>query len=237
MNVRDRLIVALDVPTVDEARDLVRRLGASVTFYKVGLELLFGGGLDFARGLKDQGKRVFLDMKLLDISNTIEQAARQISGLGFDILTIHGTDTKSMSAAVRGRGETELEILAVTVLTNLDAQDLAEQGITMSPADLVVHRAKLAKTAGCSGVIASGLEAARLRAELGPGFRIVTPGIRLPENKTDDQQRVMTPERAIAAGADRLVVGRPITRAADPVAAAEEFVRRIAGASQPSGGG
>lgn len=237
MNARDRLIVALDVPSVADARDLVRRLGGSVTFYKVGLELLFGGGLEFARELKDQGKRVFLDMKLLDISNTIEQAARQIAGFGFDILTIHGTDTKSMSAAVRGRGDTKLEILAVTVLTNLDQTDLAEQGIAMSPADLVVHRAKLAKSAGCSGVIASGLEAARIRSELGPGFRIVTPGIRLPENTTDDQQRVMTPERAIDAGADRLVVGRPITRAADPAAAAEEFVRRIASASQPSGGG
>jgi orotidine-5'-phosphate decarboxylase len=226
----DYLIVALDTATTEEARALVDRLGDSVSFYKVGLELLFAGGLTFAGDLKRQGKRVFLDMKLLDIANTVEHATAQISALGFDFLTLHGTDSQTMQAAVRGRGTSGLKLLAVTVLTNLDAKDLAEQGISMSPADLVLHRARLAKAAGCDGVIASGQEAERLRAALGPGFLIVTPGIRLPTDDTGDQNRVMTPELAIAAGANHLVVGRPITRAADPRTAAVTFQDRIAAA-------
>ena len=224
---RDRLIVALDVPAADDARRLVETLGESVSFYKIGLELLFGGGLEFARELKKSGKRVFLDMKLLDIGNTMESAVAGIARDGFDFLTIHGTDTKSMRAAVTGKGSRDLTILAVTVLTNLDATDLAEQGIAMSPADLVVHRARLAKAAGCGGAIASGHEARRIREALGPDFRIVTPGIRLPTDAAGDQARVMTPDLAIGAGADHLVVGRPVTRAADPKAAAELFVAHI----------
>ncbi len=224
---KDRLIVALDMPTEREARALVQRLGDGVTFYKIGLELLFAGGLALAQDLKRSGKHVFLDMKLLDIGNTVERAVANASELGLDFLTIHGHDLKTMRAAVAGRGKSRLKLLAVTVLTNLTADDLAQQGSSMSPADLVLHRARLAREAGCDGVIASGQEAVRIRAAVGPGFLIVTPGIRLPGGGTDDQERVMTPDRAIGAGADYLVVGRPITQASDPVQAAATFVHHI----------
>lgn len=231
---RYRLFVALDLPDVSRARALVERLGTSVTCYKIGLELLFGGGLEFAQGLKAAGRQVFLDMKLLDIANTVEKAAANIAALGLDYLTVHGTDRKTLDAAVRGRGQSHLKLLAVTVLTSLDRADLAEQGIQgMGPAELVVHRAKLAEAAGFDGVIASGLEAASIRSAVAPDFLVVTPGIRLPDGEAGDQARVMTPEAAIAAGASHLVVGRPITAAGDPTAAAAEFVRRIAAATPP----
>ena len=226
---RRRLFVALDVPDVDRARALVERLGSSVQCYKVGLELIFGGGIGFAQGLKAAGKDVFLDMKLLDIPNTVEKAAANIAGLGLDFLTVHGTDRKTLDAAVRGRGSSRLKLLAVTVLTSLDAADLAEQGVTgMNPAELVVRRARLAKAAGFDGVIASGQEAALVRAAVGPDFLIVTPGIRLEAGADRDQSRVMTPAAAIAAGASHLVVGRPITEAADPAAVATHIVGEIA---------
>ena len=225
----DRLFVALDVPDVDRARLLVEALGGDVACYKIGLELLFGGGLQFAQGLKAAGRTVFLDMKLLDIANTVEKAAANIAGLGLDYLTVHATDRKTLDAAVKGRGDSKLKLLGVTVLTSLDAADLSEQGVrAMSPADLVVHRARLAEAAGFDGVIASGQEAALVRAAVRPGFLIVTPGIRLPDGEAGDQARVVTPEAAIAAGATHLVVGRPITAAADPRAAAQEIVSRIA---------
>jgi orotidine-5'-phosphate decarboxylase len=224
---RDRLIVALDVPTVDDARALVATLGDEVTFYKVGLELVMRGGLDFARGLTATGKRVFLDMKLLDISNTVERAVGNAAETGANFLTVHGTDTRTLKAAVAGCAGTSLKILAVTVLTNLDTADLAEQGISATPAELVERRARLAQAAGCHGVIASGREAAAVRAATGPGFLIVTPGIRMPEGDVGDQQRVATPASAISDGADYLVVGRPITQARDPVAAARTFVDEI----------
>jgi orotidine-5'-phosphate decarboxylase len=225
---RDRLFVALDVASVDRARVLVTELGDTVSCYKVGLELLFGGGLEFAQGLKAAGKTVFLDMKLLDIENTVAKAAANIASLGLDYLTIHGTDTKTVAAAVRGRGASKLKLLAVTVLTNLEQADIEQQGIKgMAPADLVVHRARLAEAAGVDGIVASGHEAALIRAEVGPDVLIVTPGIRLAGGAAGDQARVMTPGKAIAAGADCLVVGRPITEAADPRAAAEAFVAEI----------
>lgn len=230
-NARDRLIVALDVPTVDDARALVARLGDSVSFYKIGLELVMRGGLDFARGLTASGKRVFLDMKLLDISNTVERAVGNAAETGADFLTIHGTDTKTMRAAVAGRGDAAMKILAVTVLTSLDAADLAEQGIAQSPAELVTHRAKLAHAAGCDGVIASGREAAAVRAATGRDFLIVTPGIRMPDGEVGDQARVATPASAIAAGATHLVVGRPITQARDPAEAARRFAAEITAAA------
>ena len=227
-DVRDRLFVALDVPDVARARALVTEIGDAAQCYKVGLELLFGGGLEFAQGLKAAGKTVFLDMKLLDIPNTVEKAAANIAGLGLDYLTIHGTDRKTMDAAVKGRGSSSLKLLAVTVLTSLDRADLVEQGVAgMSPEDLVVHRAKLAKASGFDGVIASGQEAERVRAAVGAGFLIVTPGIRLAEGPDGDQARVMTPARAIAAGASHLVVGRPITAAAAPADAARLFTSEI----------
>jgi orotidine-5'-phosphate decarboxylase len=228
---RDRLFVALDMPTVDAARHLVARLGTEVTCYKVGLELLFGGGLDFARELKAAGKTLFLDMKLLDIANTVEKATANIARLGFDYLTVHGTDRKTLDAAVKGRGSSHMKLLAVTVLTSLDAADLAEQGITgRSAADLVEHRARLAHAAGFDGVIASGQEAAAVRAAVGSAFLIVTPGIRLIGGEAGDQARVVTPGRAIAAGASHLVVGRPITAAADPGAVARTILAEVAAA-------
>lgn len=228
---KDRLIVALDMPAIEEARRLVVTLGDTVSFYKVGLELLFAGGLDLARDLRQQGKRVFLDMKLLDIGNTIERAVANASELGVDFLTVHGHDTKTLRAAVAGRAHApskeQVKLLAVTVMTNLTADDLQQQGSHMTPADLVLHRARLAHDAGFDGVIASGQEAARIRAATAPSFLIVTPGIRLPGGTTDDQERVMTPENAIKAGADHLVIGRPITQASDPHIAAETFLNHI----------
>ena len=223
---RDRLFVALDTPTVDGAAKLVERLGVTVQCYKIGLELLFGGGLDFALGLKAAGKTVFLDMKLLDIANTVEKATANIARLGLDYLTVHGHDRRTLDAAVRGRGQTNLKLLAVTVLTNLDAADLREQGIDgFGPHDLVVHRAKLAAEAGFDGVVASGLEAAGVRAAIGPRGLIVTPGIRMAGDTAGDQARIMTPRDAIVAGATHLVVGRPISGADDPKMAAERILR------------
>ena len=224
---RDRLIVALDMPTIEAARALVGKLGAAVGFYKIGLELVMSGGLDLARELTRGGKQVFLDMKLLDIENTVERATRNAADTGATFLTVHAQDAKTLRAAVAGKAGSTLEILGVTVLTNLDASDLQQQGIGASPADLVAARARLAREAGCDGVVASGQEAARVRAVVGPSMAIVTPGIRLPGDTAGDQARVATPEQAIAAGADYLVVGRPVTAADDPARAAELFVRSI----------
>lgn len=224
---KDSLIVALDMPNVDEARTLVHSLGDSVTFYKVGLELMFAGGLDLAQELRHQGKRVFLDMKLLDIGTTVERAVSNVTELNLDFLTVHGHDLKTLRAAVNGRGKSDLKLLAVTVLTSLTAEDLKQQGSDLSPADLVVRRARLAHEAGFDGVIASGQEAARIREATSPKFLIVTPGIRLTGSAMDDQERVMTPAHAITAGANHIVVGRPITQADDPKAAAETFQHHI----------
>jgi orotidine-5'-phosphate decarboxylase len=224
---KDRLIVALDMPTVEEAQRLVVKLGPEVTFYKIGLELIFSGGLELARALKAEGKRVFLDMKLLDIGNTVERAVANATELGVDFLTVHGHDLKTLRAAVAGRGGSHLKLLAVTVLTNLTADDLKQQGASLAPPDLVLRRAQLAREAGADGVIASGQEASRIREAIGPGFLIATPGIRLTGSATDDQERVTTPDHAIAAGADYIVVGRPITQADEPVAIAQAFVHHI----------
>jgi orotidine-5'-phosphate decarboxylase len=221
---RDRLIVALDTPTVAEARALVTTLGTSVSFYKIGLELVMNGGFDLARGLIADGKRVFLDMKLLDIANTVERATANAAALGVTFLTVHGTDTKTLAAAVKGRGKSPLKLMAVTVLTSLEQADLTEQGIAQTPAGLVMHRARLAQAAGFDGVIASGQEAASLRASVRKDFLVVTPGIRLADGTAGDQARVTTPAQAIANGADYLVVGRPITEAKNPQAAAELVV-------------
>jgi orotidine-5'-phosphate decarboxylase len=228
---RSRLFVALDMPSATEARALVAALGDTVSAYKLGLELLFGGGLDLAHELKAKGHEIFLDMKLLDIGATVEKAATNIARLDLDFLTVHGTDRKTMDAAVKGRGTSKLKLLAVTVLTNLDAVDLAQQGITgKSPAELVLHRAQLAKQAGFDGCIASGQEAANIRAAVGPDFLIVTPGIRPAGSATDDQARVTTPLQAIQSGATHLVVGRPITAAADPRSAASNIIAEITSA-------
>ncbi len=229
---KSKLFVALDVPTVSDAEALVARLGEEVTAYKIGLELLFGGGIQLAQKLKRDGKQIFFDMKLLDIPNTVEKATANIAGLGVDYLTVHGTDRKTLDAAVMGRGSSRLKLLAVTVLTSLDQADLVEQGINgTTPSQLVVRRALLAKAAGFDGVIASGLEAGDVRAAVGPGFFIVTPGIRLQAGPHQDQTRVVTPKLAIESGASHLVVGRPITTASDPADVARQVVADIAAAA------
>lgn len=229
---RDRLIVALDMPTLEAARTLVHSLDDTVSFYKVGLELLFVGGLQFAQELRHMRKRVFLDMKLLDIGNTVERAVSNAADLGVHFLTVHGTDVKTMRAAVTGRGDRPMKLLAVTVLTNLTTDDLRQQGSSMTPEQLVLHRAKLAHETGFDGVIASGQEAEAIRAATAPEFLIVTPGIRLAGGAADDQARIMTPNHAISAGADYLVIGRPITEASDPKMMADTFIRHIKEARQ-----
>ncbi len=226
-----KLIVALDMPSYDDARALVEKLGDTVSFYKIGLELLFSEGLPLASELKSEGKRIFLDMKFLDIGNTVEKAVAGVAGLGFDFLTIHGTDTKTMKAAIKGKGTSKLKLLAVTVLTSLDQNDLNEQGILLSPSELVLKRAKLAREAGVDGVISSGQEAASIRAACGPDFLIVTPGIRLPGGDAGDQKRITTPENAIRDGANHIVVGRPINAARNPVEAAQTFLEHLSRAT------
>ena len=225
---RQRLIVALDVPNVEEARTLIDRLGDSVGVYKIGLELLFAGGFSLASELASKGHAVFIDAKLLDIEATVERATAAIAKMGAHFLTVHALDCKTLDAAVRGRSGTKLKLLGVTVLTNLARDDLKEQGIDRAPEELAVYRAMLAQEAGFEGVVASAQEAATLRQALGPDVLIVTPGIRPKGIEAHDQARTMTPAEAIAAGADYLVVGRPITRAADPRAAAEAIAEEIA---------
>ena len=230
MTPKDRIIVALDVPQVDEARALIKKLGDSVGVYKIGLELLFAGGLMLAEELAKDGRRVFLDAKLLDIEATVERATAAIAKTGAHFLTVHATDRKTLDAAVRGRGDSALKLLGVTVLTNLDRADLSQQGIEMPPLALVQERARLSQDAGLDGIVASGKEAAALRERL-RNFLIVTPGIRQEGTDVQDQTRVVTPASAVKAGADYLVIGRPITRADDPRAAAEAIAAEIAAAS------
>ena len=226
---RDRLVVALDVPSVEEAKGLIETLGDSVGVYKIGLELLFSGGFALAQGLA-RHHQVFVDAKLLDIETTVERATAAVAASGAAFLTVHALDAKTLDAAVRGRADTKLKLLGVTVLTNLAREDLKEQGVDRSPEELAVYRAMLAQEAGFDGVVASGQEAAMLRNALGPGVLIVTPGVRPKGAERHDQTRTMTPAEAIVAGANYIVVGRPITRAADPREAAEAIVEEIASA-------
>jgi orotidine-5'-phosphate decarboxylase len=226
---RDRLIVALDVPNVEEAKALIDRLGDSVGVYKIGLELLFSGGFALAQELASQGRAVFIDAKLLDIEATVERATAVIAQSGATFLTVHALDRKTIAAAVRGRGDTKLKLLGVTVLTNLSRADHAEHGIDEAPLAVVQRRAMMARDGGFDGVIASGQEARALRERLRQTL-IVTPGIRPAGADTQDQTRVVTPQAAIKAGADYLVVGRPITRAADPRQAADAIVEEIGAA-------
>ncbi len=222
-----KLIVALDFSSAEQARSVVSVLHAEVGIFKIGLELIYSDGLPFARILINSGARVFLDAKLLDIPNTVEKAAASAAAMGAAFLTVHGHDRKTLDAAVRGRGTRATKLLAVTVLTSLDAADLAEQGIQSAPADIVLRRATMARDAGFDGVIASPQEARAIRAELGGDFLIVTPGIRPSGTDAGDQQRVATPAAAIAAGADYLVVGRPITKAPDPYKVADAIIAEI----------
>jgi orotidine-5'-phosphate decarboxylase len=227
---RDRLIVALDVPTLTDAEAMVARLGDSVSFYKVGLQLLFAGGIDFARELAGSGKQVFLDVKLLDIDNTVEGAVRNIAGMGLTFVTVHAYP-KAMQAAVAARGAAPLRLLGVTVLTSMDDNDLSAAGYGDNATNLVIRRARDAAAAGMDGIVASPAEAAAVRAIVGPKVAIVTPGIRPAGGASGDQKRIATPSSAIRAGADYLVVGRPITAAADPKKAAQSIVEEIEAAS------
>ncbi len=227
---KERLIVALDVPTVGEARELIATLGESVGGYKIGLELLFAGGVALAQELASAGSFVFVDAKLLDIEATVERATAVIAATGAAFLTVHALDRKTLDAAVRGRGASRLKLLGVTVLTNLAPSDLIEQGIDHPLHELVLHRTLLAKLAGFDGVVASGHEAEAIREAAGPSCLIVTPGVRPQGSATQEQARAVTPAKAIEAGADYLVVGRPITRVVAPRAAAEAIAAEIASA-------
>ncbi|PWB94519.1 orotidine-5'-phosphate decarboxylase [Methylosinus sporium] len=226
---RDRLIVALDVDGVEAARALVAQLGDSVSFYKIGMELAYGGGLPLVEELKAVGKKVFVDLKLHDIGQTVERATRRIARLGADFLTIHGFP-QTMRAARQGAGDGGLRLLAVTVMTSYDDADLAEAGYSIGVAELVSRRAIQAKDAGIDGLILSPQEVAPIRALVGPEMALVTPGVRPAGAALGDQKRVMTPGAAIAAGADHLVVGRPVTQAPDPRAAADAIVAEISAA-------
>lgn len=225
---RERLIFALDVPDIGEAKRLVTRLADSVVFYKIGLELATSPHyFELLRWLIDQNKKVFADLKLYDIPATVAAAVRQLSRSGASFLTVHG-DRAIMEAAAGAKGD-RLRILVVTVLTSIAPRDLAEMGIGLGLGELALLRAKQAVAAGCDGVIASGLEAAALRHALGREALIVTPGIRPADGaRNDDQRRVVTPTLAFRAGADHIVVGRPIRDAADPYRAAAAIQDEIA---------
>jgi orotidine-5'-phosphate decarboxylase len=222
---RDRLIVALDVPSMEAAEALVIRLGDSVTFYKIGYQLAFAGGLPLVRKLADKGKKVFLDLKLHDIGNTVARGVENIAKSGATFLTVHAYP-QTMQAAVEARGP-NLKILAVTVLTSYNKDDVQAAGYRLGVADLVAQRARQADELGVDGLVCSAEEAANLRKIVVKRLRLVTPGIRPAGSAIGDQKRIMTPARAIAAGADYLVVGRPVVEAADPKAAAEAIVAEI----------
>ncbi len=223
---RDRLIVALDVAGVEVAQALIGRLGDSVTFYKIGYQLAFAGGLPLVRRLADAGKKVFLDLKLHDIGNTVARGIESVAGLGATFLTVHAYP-QTMKAAVEARAGSGLKILAVTVLTSYDDNDLHAAGYRLGVSDLVRLRAEQAGAIGVDGLVCSAEEAASLRRLMGGRLSLVTPGIRPAGSAAGDQKRIMTPSRAIAAGADYLVVGRPVIAAVDPKAAADAIVRDI----------
>jgi orotidine-5'-phosphate decarboxylase len=225
-DLRDRLIVALDVASVGEAERLVDRLGDAVGFYKIGYRLAFAGGLPLAQRLVASGKKIFLDLKLHDIGNTVAEGVQSVAALGATFLTIHAYP-QTMRAAVSGRGASPLKLLAVTVLTSYDDADAAEAGYARPVADLVELRSAQARDAGVDGIVCAAAEAARVRAIIGPDGLVVTPGIRPAGAATNDQKRVVTPAMAIRSGVDYLVVGRPITEAADPRAAADAIVDDI----------
>ena len=224
---RDRLIVALDLPDVEAAEAMVATLGGSVSFYKIGYQLAYAGGLPLVRKLAQSGKKVFLDLKLHDIGNTVTRGVESVSHLGATFLTVHAYP-QTMKAALEGRGGSDLKILAVTVLTSYDDGDLQAAGYRLGVSDLVEVRARQAQAVGIDGLVCSPEEAARLRAIVGDEMVLITPGIRPAGVAAGDQKRMMTPGRAIAAGADYLVVGRPVTEAADPKAAAEAIQTEIA---------
>ena len=223
---RDRLIVGLDVATVAEAEAMVERLGDSVAIYKIGFELVMAGGLALAERLARSDKKVFVDMKLHDIGATVEKATRQVARLGAAFLTVHAYP-QTLRAAVEGRGDSSLKILGVTVLTSWDAADIREAGFQDTPEELVARRVGHAVAAGADGVICAPTDLAGVRRIAPRPFLAVTPGVRPAGAALGDQKRVATPGEAIRAGADLLVVARPVIAAADPRAAAEDILAEI----------
>jgi orotidine-5'-phosphate decarboxylase len=223
---RDRLIVALDLPSVVLAEAMIARLGDSVTFYKIGYQLAYAGGLPLVRQLTDSGKKVFVDLKLHDIGNTVARGVESVAALGATFLTVHAYP-QTMKAAVEARAGSGLKILAVTVLTSYDDGDLHAAGYRLGVSDLVEARAQQAQVLGVDGLVCSPEEAASLHKIVGHQMVLVTPGIRPAGTVSGDQKRIMTPARAITAGADYLVVGRPLMEAADPKAAADAIQAEI----------
>ena len=223
---RDRLIVGLDVPTLADAEKVVGDLGDAVSFYKIGYQLVFAGGLDFARELAADGKKVFLDMKLLDIDNTVARGVENIARMGMSMLTLHAYP-KAMRAAVAAAEGSGLCLLGVTVLTSMDEQDLIEAGYECDPHTLVLRRAEQALAAGMGGIVCSAGEAAAVRKVVGPDLAVVTPGIRPTGSDHGDQKRVVTPADAIRSGASHLVVGRPVVGARDRRGAALSIIEEM----------
>lgn len=230
MEPRDRLIVALDVPTLEAAQVLVARLGDAVSFYKIGYHLAFAGGLAYGRTLTDTGKRLFVDLKLHDIATTVAQGVKSVARLGATFLTVHAYP-QTMKAAVEAR-EGGLRILGVSVLTSFNDNDLKSAGYAMTVSDLVARRAAQAREVGMDGLVCAGEEVAKLRSIIQAQLTLVVPGVRPAGSAADEQKRTMTPAAAIAAGADYIVVGRPIITAAEPKAAAQAIVAEIAAAAK-----
>jgi orotidine-5'-phosphate decarboxylase len=235
INASDRLIVALDVPEIADARTLVRELHGVVSFFKVGLSLQLAPGVrSFIDELIQQDKKVFLDYKYLDVEETVRKAVERAASSGVTFLTIHGSGN-TVKAGVQGRGNSPLKLLAVTVLTSFDAKDIQELGFQCSVEDLVLHRAKKAIDAGCDGVIASGREAGKIRKLAGAhALLIVTPGIRPADNAVDEQKRAVQPADAVRSGADYLVVGRPVYADPNPRSSAERIVKEMQAAFELS---
>ncbi|MGC2083822.1 MAG: orotidine-5'-phosphate decarboxylase [Bradyrhizobium sp.] len=224
---RDRLIVALDLPDIAQAEAMIGRLGDSVSFYKIGYQLAFAGGLALVPKLADAGKKIFIDLKLHDIGNTVARGVESIARLGATFLTVHAYP-QTMKAAVEGRAGSGLKILAVTVLTSYDEADLAAAGYRLGVSELVEMRAKQADATGVDGLVCSAEEVGALRGIVAPRVCLVTPGIRPAGSAAGDQKRIMTPARAIASGSDYLVVGRPVLAADDPKLAAEAIHAEVA---------
>ena len=230
MNAAEKLIIALDVPSADAARRIIETLGDDGVFYKIGYQLMPIGGIDLAKELVAAGKKVFLDFKFHDIGATVERGVKSATELGADLLTVHA-EPDVLAGAVAGRGnDPKLNILGVTVLTSLDQAALAKSGIETPLSDLVIKRAGFAAEAGADGVVASAREAAAIREKYGDQLKIVTPGVRPKGASADDQKRIVTPAEAISAGADYLVVGRPIIAAENPADAARTITAEIANA-------
>ncbi|GLQ20899.1 orotidine 5'-phosphate decarboxylase [Algimonas porphyrae] len=223
-----RVFVALDLPSVDEARAMAATLGDSVASYKIGLQLLPIGGVELGRELRAQGKNVFLDFKFHDIDATVEKATASVAGLDAQLLTVHARPDV-MRASVRGKGGSNLKILGVTVLTSLDKQALEDIGYNDNAEDLVMRRVRQALDAGVDGVVASPLEAAAIRSVVPDSFLVVTPGVRPTGSAAGDQKRIATPSAALSSGATHLVIGRPVTQAEDPAHAARAIMAEIDG--------